>query len=515
LDPTLGAAMKSALQVLDHAPYASTEQLITHFLPNLVTLRALQNIGLGDPNMENRLEQTLQESLQTLLSRQNSDGGWGWWKGLRSDQYLTAYALYALSQARESGASVSQASIDSAIQYLQAGLAQPGMLSDPTLFNRQSFVLYALASAGEGNPALALQMVAEREGLSLYARALLANTLAISNPDAPQIQTLLADLETNVVRSATGAHWQDEITDRFNLGSPVRTTAHALQALLTIDPENPLIPNTLRWLFAARSHDGTWRSSHETAWALISIADWLETSGSLQAAYQYSMRLNGQQIASGSASPEAQFTAIETTTPIEDLFSDQPNQLSIRRDAGGGSLFYTAHLTVYRPVEDIIPTSRGLSISHQYFRFDGDCGAVDNPCPAAETAHVGDDLLVRVTLVLPSDQYYLAVEDSFPAGVEPIDTSLRTTPSEDVIPNLGADLSEQGGWRWWYFSHAELGDNRLRLFADFLPAGTYQYTYLVHALLPGEYRVIPPRAWAVYFPEVYGQGAGQVYTIQP
>jgi uncharacterized protein YfaS (alpha-2-macroglobulin family) len=52
------------------------------------------------------------------------------------------------------------------------------------------------------------------------------------------------------------------------------------------------------------------------------------------------------------------------------------------------------------------------------------------------------------------------------------------------------------------------------LFADFCRRA-FQYTYLLTAALPGEYRVLPTRAWDFYFPETYGHSAGRVYTIQP
>jgi hypothetical protein len=124
---------------------------------------------------------------------------------------------------------------------------------------------------------------------------------------------------------------------------------------------------------------------------------------------------------------------------------------------------------------------------------------------------VGEDILVRVTLVVPSEQYYIAVEDPYPAGTEPLDTQLLTTPTGGPINFVQADFA----WGGWWFTKVAFEDNHLALFADFLPAGTYQYTYLLRATLAGEYRVLPPRAWAVYFPEVYAHGVGEVYTIQP
>jgi hypothetical protein len=358
-------------------------------------------------------------------------------------------------------------------------------------------------------------MAQERERLSLWAKALLAQTLHTLSPSAPEIDALLSDLETAAVRSATSAHWDDTRLDQWNMGSPVRTTSHALMTLLELDPDNSLIPGVVRWLLAARARDGAWNSSHETSWALLSLVDWLEVSGSLEADYEYAMRLNGRTLASGSASPGALLSSVEHTTPVEELFPEMPNQLALERSAGRGSLFYSAHLTVFRPVEEVEAAARGLHIQREYFHYDGTCGVVDDPCPLAPSATVGEDLLVRLTMIVPSDQYYVAVEDPYPAGAEPIDSRLLTTPSAGPPANFSeADLN-RGGWGGWWFSRAAFGDEKLTLFADYLPAGTYQYNYLLHASLSGEYRVLPPRIWAVYFPEVYGHGEGRVYTIQP
>ncbi len=515
LDPSLGSAMNTALDALEHPGYLSTEAVVSRFLPNLAAYRALQELNLDDPTLQSRLRHTLDDSLQILRSRQGSDGGWGWWSESPSNSYLTAYVLYGLAVARDAGVEVSEQMIDLSVNYLLAGIVSPTMLKDPSVKNRQAFVLYSLAVAGEGDLPTARQMASERGELNLWARAILAQTLELLSPGDDLIPPLLSDLEAAAVRSATGAHWEDETIDRWNMGSSVRTTAHVLQTLIALDENNPLIPGAVRWLVAARERDGAWSSSHETAWAILALTDWLKVSGSLEADYDYSLMLNGQILASGTATPGALFSSVELATPIHELIVDQPNQLSVGRGPGDGALYYTAHLTVYRPIEEVQASSRGLTVQREYFRYDGFCGGIENPCSPAPSAVVGEDLLARVTLIVPSDQYYLVVEDPYPAGMEPIDTQLLTTPSGEAPVNLAqADLL-RGGWGGWWFTRVSFGDDRLRLFADYLPAGTYQYTYLTRAVLPGEYRVLPPRAWAVYFPEVYGQGSGRVYSIQP
>jgi uncharacterized protein YfaS (alpha-2-macroglobulin family) len=71
------------------------------------------------------------------------------------------------------------------------------------------------------------------------------------------------------------------------------------------------------------------------------------------------------------------------------------------------------------------------------------------------------------------------------------------------------------GWGWWYFSHVQRRDEKVVLSTSYLPAGTYIYTYLVRAGTAGVFRVIPTTAQEFYFPEVYGRGAGSLFTVTP
>jgi uncharacterized protein YfaS (alpha-2-macroglobulin family) len=514
-DPSLGSAMVSALTVLNSYPYQSTEQIVSRFLSNLVFYNALDEYGLGDDAEQPRLERMLSQSLQTLSNRQLSDGGWGWWNSGPADSYITAYVVYGLAEARTYGLEIDESALDEAVKFLQSSVVPSGMLSTTQLRDRQAFLLYSLAAAGEGDLASTRDLIDQRGQLSVWAEGLLTSSLAELAPDDPALAGLRSDLETAGTRSATGVSWQDQAVDRWNLGSSVTTTAQVLQALLTVDPQNQVVASGVRWLLAARGRNGAWASTHESAWAMLALTRWLEAQGGLQANFDYLVSLNGRTLTQGVAEPGTLLPSVTLTEPISGLLSDQPNQLAFRRGTGPGDLFYTAHLTVYRPVEDVPPQSRGLSVSRRYFHHDGKCGSLDQPCSEAASAKVGDDLLVRVSLTVPSDQYYIALEDPFPAGMEPIDSGLTTSPVDLPTSNLTAVDASQKGLGWWRFTRTEMRDDRLALFADYLPAGTYQYDYVLHATFAGDYRVLPTTTWAVYFPEVYGQGSGSVYTIQP
>ena len=62
---------------------------------------------------------------------------------------------------------------------------------------------------------------------------------------------------------------------------------------------------------------------------------------------------------------------------------------------------------------------------------------------------------------------------------------------------------------------SELRDEKVVLSADFLPAGTYVYTYLARASTAGTFNVIPPTASEFYFPDVGGRGAGSIFEVKP
>jgi uncharacterized protein YfaS (alpha-2-macroglobulin family) len=123
---------------------------------------------------------------------------------------------------------------------------------------------------------------------------------------------------------------------------------------------------------------------------------------------------------------------------------------------------------------------------------------------------------VRLTLVAPNALHYVIVEDPLPAGLEAVDQSLEVSPQGIQVPqDYGWEDVFRRGWGWWYFDHTQLRDEQTVLSANFLPSGTYIYTYLARASTPGTFNVIPPTAQEFYFPEVYGRGAGSTFVVSP
>ena len=211
---------------------------------------------------------------------------------------------------------------------------------------------------------------------------------------------------------------------------------------------------------------------------------------------------------------ETQLNPVVTSLPISNLYPHNPNALVIQRDPGTGRLYYTAALNVYRPVEDIAPLDRGISVSRAYYMQ----GADLKTATPVSVAKVGDTLTVRLTIVLPNDAYHFVVEDYIPAGTEILNTNLKTSQlgiTGEPEPLYDPHDPYGQGWGWWLFNPAQIYDDHISWTASYLPAGSYDLTYKLTILQAGEYKLLPARAWMFYFPEVQGNSAGGMLEIKP
>jgi uncharacterized protein YfaS (alpha-2-macroglobulin family) len=510
ISPSLVAGMTDGLNFLTHYPYECIEQTISRFLPNVLTTQALDSAGIRDPVLEENLKEQVSIALQRLYNWQHPDGGWGWWpESTQSDALTSAYVLLGLVEAKSAGYHVNADTLNRSINYLKLNLKSLGRLDEQYLLNRQTFMLFVLARTGEPQVSLTSVMYESRQSLSLYARAYLAEALWYIDPEDPRLGTLISDFNNSAILSATGTYWQEDWRDYWNWNTDTRTTAIILAALIKIDPDNGLNPNAVRWLMTHRSK-GHWRTTQETAWSLMTLTHWMVATGELDADYDWAVGVNNTRLGDGSANQETLKVTSELKVDITDLFQDEINRVTVARDDGTGNLYYTAHMNIYLPVDQIESLDRGITISRQYFNPSLD----DRDTPVAQ-AEQGELLLARLTMVVPHDLHYVIIDDPLPAGLEAVDQSLETSP--EIITPKGYDFESiwQEGWGWWFFDHIELRDERVVISADYLPAGTYVYTYIVRASTPGEYHVIPAVAHEFYFPDVYGRSAGGKFIVNP
>ncbi|MBC7233816.1 MAG: Ig-like domain-containing protein [Chloroflexi bacterium] len=511
LDPSLAAGMRDGLTYLETYPYDCIEQTVSRFLPNVITYRALKKLGMTNAELEAKLPQYVSLGLQRIYALQHYDGGWGWWLADDSNPFISAYVLLGMNEAARAGFAVDSQVMDRAAKYLLGTLdsAQTERQYGP---NTRAFVLYVLAEYGQGDLGRTIALFDKRATLANYGKAYLLMALRLLEPkEESRVKTLLSELTNAAILSATGAHWEEEQVDHWTMNTDTRTTAIVLEALLRADPANALIPNIVRWLMAVR-REGHWETTQETAWAIMALTDFMATTGELQADYDYQVVVNGKRLGQGTVTAQDVGQTRKLLVAVRDLLREESNRIVLERAArapqtGKGQLYYSLYLRYFLPVEDVKALNRGVIVSRQYTLLD----KPDQPITAAK---VGDVIRVKLTIIAPNNLHYLVVEDPLPAGCEALDISLKTTSAVYQMPTLKGE--EEGWWHpyWWYFTESELRDEKVALFATYLDKGTYEYTYLIRASIPGRFLTMPAFAYEMYFPEVFGRSDGLVFTIE-
>jgi uncharacterized protein YfaS (alpha-2-macroglobulin family) len=505
--------MQEGLDYLEHFEYECTEQTVSRFLPNLLTYNALRSLGIRDSELEAKLPGLIETGINKLTMQQNPDGGWGWWHIVHNPQsnpYISGYVMFGLLKAQKMNIHVDRTVINAGIEYIKSQLVNEREFESIYDANLQAWLLYVLAEGNTAPRDMLNTLYENREKLSHYGRAYLAQALWLDNRNDSRLATLLSDFNNTAILSATGAHWEERDYDWWAMNTDTRSTAIILDTLAKLDPDNALIPNVVRWLMVARQ-GGIWETTQETAWALIALTDWMVVTGELDADYDFALFLNEEERTRGSANRDNVQEGVTEIIAITDLLRDVTNTLTIARSDGNGRLYYSAHLEVYLPVEDIEPVDRGFLVQRRYTL--ADCKMENRiECPEVNEIKLGDVVRVDITLITPHDRYYVVLEDPLPAGAEAVDTGLATTSQLAMSPGL---QPEESRWWWWWnwYSRSEMRDEKVVLFAEYLSAGTYEYSYTFRATLPGDYHVIPALAKEFYFPEVFGRSDGRLLII--
>ncbi|MCC6453744.1 MAG: Ig-like domain-containing protein [Caldilineaceae bacterium] len=521
IEPSLAGSMVAGLDYLENYPYECTEQTVSSFLPNLFTARAVEELGLETTDLSANLATQINEGVQSLVNRQNQDGGWGYWPGERSSVFITAYALWGLVTADEQGYTVPARTTQNAVDFIERSFVAPDRIESTWQLNELSFMLYVLSEIDQGDPGRTSTLYDVRERLSLYGKAFLAMTLDNLQPEAgsdPRVDTLLDDLYGAANITGTSAWWQEDNIDFRNLNTDTRTTAIVLAAFVKLDPEQAILPKVVRWLMETRQA-GHWANTQETAWSLIALTDWLTLTGEMQSDYNWTVTLNDSELGSGSVGPANLTERVTLRAEVSELLRDEANALRLSRDNNQGRMYYTTYLRYTLDAAEVEARDRGVVIERRFALAEANAEERQNS-EASETgainsAQVGDVISVTVTIVAPTDLYQLLVEVPIPAGTEPIDPNLATTSDSFVDPSITMEDKVSGPtwWRYWVPSYTDMRDDKVAVFATFLSAGTYEYTFNVRAGIPGEFRVLPAYAEQMYFTEVWGRSAGDTFTI--
>jgi uncharacterized protein YfaS (alpha-2-macroglobulin family) len=584
--PSLAVTMLDALPYLIDYPYGCTEQTLSRFLPAVIVTKTLMDQGLKPGSIRDKvfggietqhtgkthpkgkkniaeLDAMTQSGLDRLYDFQHSDGGWGWWKKGKSDHFMSAYVLWGLSLARQSGIEVDRNVLKRAYRFLNKELVEAE--EQPDL---QAWMLHALstyhATAGlkridKFQSKAFGNLWKHKSRLNAYTRSLLALS-AHHYGDKKRAMTLIENLENGVFfdktpdtsiiqrglkKSQKGvmatAHWgEDGIFYRWSNGG-VEATAFALRALLTIDPKNKLVEPVMNWLIKNR-RGANWSNTRDTAIVVLAMNQYLKTSGELKGGIEYELQVNGNTITRQKVKDVLRAPSRFEIDPK--WIKDGVNTIRLVRKSGEGPLYFAANAQFFSLEEPITAAGNEIFVRRQYYKLVGRPTLLKGyiydkvPLNDGETVATGERIETVLTIEAKNHYEYLIFEDLKPAGLEavqiksgetlyaqelkqsavkrvlgnPQNSSVLTGMSprtgrmrSAIIPVPSIPNSDYTGRSRWVYQ--ELRDRKVALFIDKLPQGVWQIRYTLRAEVPGRFHALPVLGHAMYIPEIRANGA--------
>lgn len=529
---TLAGTFGQGIEYLLQFPYGCAEQTASSLLPNLAVkeIAKLPGLGVGKLVDEKKLQKNVTAGLQALYKYQQSNGGWGLWENSETTPYLSSYVLYTLYEAQKAGYSVDQNVMKRGVDYVKGSIKNlPLSKENRSNANNRSFALFVLAEMQQGDLGLSNNLYDYKDSLNLFGKAYLVMTFddlmkqktagGAAGDVQKKIDTLKGDILNVAKESPRGVHFEERDDSHLEYAmfdSNGRTTALVLQMLSRVDSNNVLVPKILRYMLMEKK-DGHYATTQETAVSLLALAEYLKSSKELEPNYNGVITLNGAEKLNKSFT-QSNLADVQTVDiPLTDLLpNNQDNEVAATR-SGAGKMYFDMNLKYYLPTEKIESRDEGVFVTQDYYRMDDK--KLENPVTSVK---VGDNLIGKMTIIVPEDRYYVMVEDFLPAGLEGVDFNLRTSQQslQDTMEISGKGDRERC-FEWdcwqelWRFNHSEVRDDRMMFFADFLPKGVYELKYVVRATTPGTFHDLPALAQETYFPEVFGRSAGREFTVQP
>ena len=508
-------------QLIDY-PYGCLEQQSSRLIP-FVALKGLMDRYGQSYTGERAPAAVVAESIAAILDLQRGDGGFGYWPGAQCAHYWgSAYATLALGEADRQGYDVPAEALARARRYLKAEWdpAAPCEAWRPRQDEARAFAAFVLARQGDPQVEWHRRLFERRQDMALFGRALLAQAEAAASRDAqraksPRLSALIDELLAEAKVSPRGVQIVEANAANYAplFSSDTRTTAIALSAVLAARADHPYAPGMVRTLLAAR-RGGRWRSTQETAFALMALADY---SAAREAAppelvARITLGDDGDDNQEEMAVQRFQGPSlgrIMKRIPVAFLSRFKGRIPLIFSAEGQGPLHYSAVMR-YAPGQiNFAGESAGLTVQRWITRPGQD--------KRLTSVQEGDVVQVRLRVANEAPRYYVVVHDPVPAGLEAIDTTLATSAQQAPQGDPEGESADLTGRPQWFspFNHTEMRDAEVVLFADHLPPGVHEYSYTARATVAGTFLHPGATAEEMYAPEIRGRSEGGQLWIYP
>ncbi len=519
------SGLEDSVQYLVEYRYECAEQTSSRVLPIFVLGDILDQFPIA--SVRDRASRTAiaTRGVEKLFTKQNPDGGFGYWYRGESWPYVSTWATFALLEGKKSGFEVDEGKLNAALNYVENFVryghrSRWGVYYDWTT---RSFAIWLLSRESRGEELFGT-VWAHRDELPLYARAYLMSA-AHNYGKTAERDEVLAQLREAVIESPKTIHFEEGRSEadaadglRVLMHSNVQTDAIVLMAMLDAAPKDPMLPKVMAGIMASRDpmKGGRWGSTHTNAWALVAASRYYEVVEADEPNFEAQAWL-GDAFAGSFTFEGRSMTKQQQTIPMKALQESGADSLTLAKN-GPGKLYYRLGLR-YAPQDlKLDARSQGFVVSRHYAAMpetgeaEPDPDAVRRLEDGSWIIKAGTNVKISLNVVVRDRANYIVVDDALPAGFEGLNPRFVTSGAGAVTGTVttggGPSVGRHRWWYpWWTFDHSDLRDDRMLLFADMLPAGVYTYAYTARATTIGDFLLPPVKAEAMYEPERFGHSS--------
>jgi alpha-2-macroglobulin len=538
--------MLAAYERLRVYPYYCTEQISSGGRALVAIYRAVGGTRRATAVLGANPVGRLQQLADELMLRQREDGAIGFWRSTDwSSAWLSSYAGLFLLDARAVGVVVEQRVIDRLAQYLGAAAADslPRRGMNPSerierrlaLGERVAAVVF-LRRAGRASQAAEDRLLARTADMVWEDRLRLAAVLSRRSDVVPRVRALLDEAWRGITVAGGRVDLPDTALTRRDFPSRIRPAARLLTATLAIRPDHALIGALIETVLQQGRAERYWAWNTQDYASVVTALAQFGSGAAAESGRRVTVVAGSRTLLDRVAWPYAadvygggDVQVADSVVPLTNLVHrdrDGTITLPLRLVASepGDGIFYALTVDEVPARPPVTPDVQGITVERWYERFDD-----GKPVTSVEE---GALVRVRLRVTVPADRHFVVVDDALPAGLEPVDLSLRTSAtlgpfvsSESEATRRRGDRDRDGprwqswlygswdnGW-WSPWDHKELRDDRVVYFARALWKGTYTASYVARATTRGTFVRPPAHAEEMYNPGVHGRSDGGRFVV--
>jgi alpha-2-macroglobulin len=549
--PTLAMALVDALPYLVDYPYGCTEQTLNKFVPTVITLNVLKDLGvdlkavrdkrtnlnaqeIGDADKrakrwqgkdgrgkpkepvfdEDEVQKMAKAGLKRLEAMRGGDGGWGWFPGGReSSPHITALVLHGLKAAERARFDLNDGIVRNGIEFLKRHEAEElRRLKLPekdknhkgSPDNLDALIHAVLVEYKEGDKAMRDLLYEKRNNLSRYNLCLLGLAChAVGEKEQRNMclrnvrQFLKQDDENQTawleLPQGDWWYWWDDA---------IETQAAFLRLLVTTEQKCETAARLAKYLLNNRRNGTYWNSTKDTAAVIEALAEFVKSSGESEPKQTVELLVDGKSQTKVEITKENLFTFNGSFVLEADALTTGEHTIELRK-LGESPLYANAYLTVFSQ-EDMIPAA-GLEVKarRKFYKL------IEEK-PDQQVAGSRGQVVTQRGLKYRREE--IATDAPIKSGdLIEVELSIESKNDyeyvliEDMKPAGFEPVELQSGWSYeGLASYKEFRDEKVAFFAERLPRGTHNLSYRVKAEIPGRFSALPTKVEAMYAPELKG-----------